>query len=173
MMRGDERMDDLPKLVKSYYTIEEVFNRLKRAGADLDKPEDVLLLARKGLIDVDLLCDRSITLISTELAQPSWMAFHTIKKRMIEEVKRAAHPEIFPQSTTNDLLKNIESSNYLLYVEDGRHKEGFEDTFITFDMNDYTETELIITPLIKPYFKYADMESELLGKDGVELEERL
>lgn len=48
-------MKDLPKLVKPYYTIEEAFNRLKLAGADLSKIEDIFLLARENALEIKLL----------------------------------------------------------------------------------------------------------------------
>lgn len=59
-------MSDLPTLVKPYYSIEEAFNRLKLAGASLDKPEDLLLLAHRGMIDVKLLCDVVVGLIPVD-----------------------------------------------------------------------------------------------------------
>lgn len=63
-------MKKLPKLVKPYYTIDETFNRLKLAGAYLDKVDDILLLASEGQIKVSLLLDRSVVLIKSSYATP-------------------------------------------------------------------------------------------------------
>ena len=60
-------MQTLPILVKPYYTLNEVADYLTLAGAAyLNKPEDILLLARESLIDVQLLCDEKFVLINTK-----------------------------------------------------------------------------------------------------------
>ncbi len=67
-------MSDLAKPVKSYYLIEEAFNRLKRAGADLDKPEDVYLLAAQNDIQVHLALQDTVTLIKESDAKPHFLS---------------------------------------------------------------------------------------------------
>jgi len=63
-------MNDLPKLIKPYYSIEESFNRLQIAGAHLDKVNDVLLLGQNNLIEISLLCDELTHLVGVEFAKP-------------------------------------------------------------------------------------------------------
>lgn len=63
-------MEDLPKLVKPYYSINDTFNRLKVAGAYLDEVEDIFLLIRNKMLRASLLLDKQTTLIKTDFARP-------------------------------------------------------------------------------------------------------
>jgi hypothetical protein len=64
-------MNNLPKLVKPYYTIDEVFDRLKRIGAEISNVDDVFLLAREGRLEVKLLLgEHDLILIKKDDAIP-------------------------------------------------------------------------------------------------------
>lgn len=63
-------MDRSPKLLKPFYTIEETFNRLNYVGANLDKPDDIFLLAANDQIEISLSLDKPVTLINANFASP-------------------------------------------------------------------------------------------------------
>lgn len=63
-------MNELSRLVKPYYTVDETFNRLIKAGAHLDKIDDIYLLIRNNMLKVSLLLDQHTTLIKADFARP-------------------------------------------------------------------------------------------------------
>lgn len=142
-MRGNERMNDLPRLLKPYYSIEETFKRLNLAGANLDKEDDVLLLARNGMLKVSLLCDRAITLIRTESAQPTGQRFDAIKDWLMESTKDMLILGVFSQKKTDELLQNIENSHAMLTV-----KKGCFGEFVITDCPFNPKLQTIITPVV-------------------------
>mgnify|MGYP000450364611 CR=1 FL=1 len=63
-------MNVLPKLVKPYYSLDETFDRLKRMGAELNKVQDIQLLAQERKIELSILCNEHITLLNTKYVIP-------------------------------------------------------------------------------------------------------
>ena len=66
-------MDDLPRLLKPFYTIEEAFNRLNLAGAGLDKEDDIYLLAAEHTISIHVLLPGPVTLLKESYFQPHYL----------------------------------------------------------------------------------------------------
>ncbi len=72
-MRGNERMNDLPRLLKPYYSIEETFKRLNLAGANLDKEGDIYLLAAENNISIHVLLLGDATLLKDSSYKPHYL----------------------------------------------------------------------------------------------------
>lgn len=61
-------MDRLPKLLKPYYEISETFSRLNLVGANLDREDDILILARENAIELSLLLPKGVNLVKYSYA---------------------------------------------------------------------------------------------------------
>jgi len=106
-------MNDLPKLVKPYYSIEESFKRLKIAGAHLDQINDVFLLGQNDLIEISLLCDELTHLVGVEYAKP----IKSSRKKLINREKEEwsnydCLPEEFDQ-----YMNEIEEADWIIVAD--------------------------------------------------------
>ncbi len=105
-------MSNLPTLHAPYYTIEDTFTLLNRAGVQLLSAEEILLLAGKEKIEVSLLCDKSLTVIrkndvdnqvASLAGEPignhglccDWLAINEIKLQPIERLGTGGTPNGF------------------------------------------------------------------------------
>jgi len=120
-------MNSSPTLIKGYYTLGEVLQRLKNK-VEIRKVEDVLQLAREGKIDVSLLCEGDITLINTKDAKPIKVSW-------------------FPDAINNKLNRLL-SDDYTQDVIDSYKKDIDETIFLMTDTARVTFKGMEYKPLI-------------------------
>ena len=161
-------MDDLPTLVKPYFTLDEAFARLKQAGAQLDKVEDILLLARNGLLEVGLLCERSITLVSTACARPLTFPLEEMRPLLLDYLAELVEEGFYSQSEIDARVASLGDSEAVLYVK-GSFLDVNESDLPYLELNRVAldQTSLVVTPMNVFLPFYSNAECEFFGNcDG-------
>lgn len=152
-------MNNLPKLVKPYYSLEESYHRLKLAGAHLDKVNDVLLLGQNGLIEISLLCDEIAHLASIEWAKPIKSSREKLFNRELENCSNY----YCSQEELDQYMNEIENADWVILAD----ILALDSTDKTDEYHTY-QGEDGINILIK-YFQNLGIDTpDVLGsKDGV------
>lgn len=133
-------MENLPRLLKPYYTISEAFHRLNLAGANLDKESDIHLICAEGEIEINLLVDDYIQLINQAYARP-----YRIKERFNcqpseDEVQFAIEHLGYTENSVHMEFVLINSPSLMIpwWICDGNLSEEVEkvEVFNIFELSD-------------------------------------
>ena len=127
-------MNELPILVKPYYTLEETYERLRIAGAYLNQPSDILQLAKEEMIEIQLLLyGKKNVLVNKNDAVPYLHSHRWGKFDLQGVLDDLVHGDFFDHIEIEKLVPEIKNHEYMLFTEHIKSRKEI----INFELHEY------------------------------------
>jgi len=125
-------MNDLPRLLKPYYSIEETFKRLNLAGANLDTEGDIYLLASENNISIHVLLHYPATLLKDSLYKPHFQRnvetpILMIPRYLFKGDIRHAIGKVEAEHVDTEHVDRENEDSYRDFLSDRQEEKGLEE----------------------------------------------
>ena len=115
-------MSRQPKLIQSYYTLEETVSRLKRSGAEINRAQALL---HDEAIPLSMLCNNRIALIKADDVQPikiNWFPGYEVYN-----LNDLINFQVYEPAEISGLLEDLENEDWLLSNVQSDNKINIDD----------------------------------------------